>query len=139
MNDQPAVSIEQLKEDEEIIELCCQTAMMGALAGMENEVVTLVDFLTFVMPESLKVKLTETYTEMLFGRSQTAVAELKTFIAGEHSDSQFAKAFLNFAEILAGDTKDAADLERVAKLEKSAEQLFADQALDVLRRTKKIV
>jgi hypothetical protein len=139
MKVQSTVSLEQLKDDADMIELCCQTAMMGALAGMEQEVGTVVDFLSYMLPDSLKIKLTRTYTEMLFGRVHAAVGELKSFVAAEHSDSVFAKSFLNFAEILAGDSLDAAELEATAKLPKSPEQIFADNALEVLRRTKRIV
>jgi hypothetical protein len=122
-----------------MIELCCQTAMMGALAGMEQEVGTLNGFLSAMLPDSLKVKLTKTYCEMLFGRVHEAVGELKVFVAAEHSDSVFAKSFLNFAEVLAGDSKDVTELEVAAQSPKSPEQIFADNALEVLRRTKKIV
>jgi hypothetical protein len=122
-----------------MIELCCQTAMMGALAGMEQEVGTLNGFLSVMLPDSLKVKLTKTYCEMLFGRVHEAVGDLKEFVEAEHADSTFAKSFLNFAEILAGDSIDPTELEATAKLPKSPEQIFADNALEVLRRTKRIV
>jgi hypothetical protein len=134
-----AVKLEQLKEDAEMIELCCQTAMMGALAGLEAESTKVVEFLSFMVPDSLKIKLTKAYCYMLFGQVHEAIGELKENLTGEHADSQFARSFLNFAEILAGDSKDATILETVAKLPKSPEQMFADQALETLRKTKKIV
>lgn len=135
---QSSVTLEQLKEDAEMIELCCQTAMMGALSGLKTEVTQLVEFLSFILPDSLKVKLTKAYAYMLFGDMHEAIGELKEGLTGEHADSKFAQSFLNFAEILAGETKDASVLEDVSKIPKSPEQQFADQALDVLRRTKKI-
>jgi hypothetical protein len=133
------VSLEQLKDDADMIELCCQTAMVGALAGMEHEVCVTIGFLSAILPDSLKVKLTSTYCEMLFGRVHEAVGELKTFVTAEHSDSAFARSFLNFAEVLAGDSLDVTELTVTAKAPKSPEQVFADQALETLRRTKRIV
>jgi hypothetical protein len=122
-----------------MIELCCQTSMMGALAGMEAEVTRVVEFLSFMVPDSLKVKLTKAYCYMLFGQVHEAIGELKENLTGDQANSKFAQSFLNFAEILAGDSKDAAVLEQVSKQPKSPEQSFADQALEVLRKTKKIV
>jgi hypothetical protein len=136
---QSTVSLEQLKDDEDMIELCCQTAMMGALAGMEEEVQTVVGFLEALMPDSLKVMLTVTYCEMLFGRVHGAVTVLKNFVEQEHTDSVFANSFLNFAQVLAGDTLDVSVLEETSRLPKSPEQIFAAQALETLRKSKKIV
>jgi hypothetical protein len=130
-----STALQEFKDDPEALELCCQTAVMGALSGMQAEVRTILRFLELVFPDRLKVMMTKAFCEMSFGKIAENAIWLRDVVVPKHPDSLFAQSYLNFAEVLAGKTTKVDTLRMVAESGSDVEKEFAEHALVTLKKS----
>lgn len=126
--------LHEFKDDPEALELCCQTAVMGALSGMQDEVRTIIRFLELVFPGRLKVMMTRAFCEMSFGKIAENAVWLRDVVVPAHPESMFAKAYQNFAEVLSGQTLKTDLLKDAVLKGTDVEREFAEHALGVLAK-----
>jgi hypothetical protein len=130
-----STALQEFKDDPDALELCCQTAVMGALSGMKTEVRTILRFLELVFPDRLKVMMTKAFCEMSFGAIAENAVWLRDVVVPKHPDSLFAKSYLNFAEVLSGKTSNVDTLRNAVANGTEVERDFAAHVLGVLKKS----